>query len=141
MADFQEDGIMAEELRLIALEEASDRLFWNQGLLSPLEEGYAMGARDVRAKRRMEENNERAVSRRMAHEALVKQVEEAVPRVLEFAEEALQVEHGSGDRQDEYDEARQREMFPLRTPEEWAAYFTLIGDQRYAKICTPTEEG
>ena len=59
LADFQEEGIIAEEMRLIAVEEASDRLFSDQGLFFPREEGYAMGARDLRAKRRMEENNDR----------------------------------------------------------------------------------
>ena len=140
MADFQEEGIMAEELRLIAQEEARDRLFWDRGLLSPTEEGFAMDARDVRAKKRKEENNEREVRRRLAHEALVKPVEVAVPRVEEVAEEAGQEVYGSGDRQDEYGEEMQREMFPLRTPEEWAAYFALIGSQRYANMGTPTEE-
>ena len=31
-------------------------------------------------------------------------------------------------------------MVKLRTPKEWAAYFTLIESQRYAKMGTPTEE-
>ena len=105
-----------------------------------MEEGFAMGARDVRAKRKMEENNEREVRRMLAHEALVKGLEVAVPRIEEFAEEAGQEVYGSGDRQDEYGEEMQREMFPLRTPEEWAAYFALIGSQRYANMGTPTEE-
>ena len=94
MADFQEEGIMAEELRLIALEEASDLWFSNKGLVSPLEEGYARGAKDLIAKKRMEETNEREVRRKLAHEAWEKQMEEAVPRVQEVAEEAGQVDQG-----------------------------------------------
>ena len=70
----------------------------------------------------------------------MKPVEVAVPRIEEVAEEAGQDVYGSGDRQDEYGEEMQREMFPLRTPEEWAAYFALIESQRYAKMGTPTEE-
>ena len=126
MADFQEEGIMAEELRLIALEEASDLWFSNQGLLSPLEEGYAMGAKDLRAKRRMEETNEREVRRKLAHEAWEKQVEEAWPRIPEVEEDAGQVDQGSGGRQDADVEERRKDMFQLRTAEEWAAYFAEI---------------
>ena len=61
MADHQKEGIMAEELRLIALEEASDLLFSNQGLLSHWK-------RDLRAKRRMEDTNEMDVRRKIEHD-------------------------------------------------------------------------
>ena len=60
--------------------------------------------------------------------------------VQEVAEEAGPVDQVSGDRQDEDVQERQREMFLLRTPEEWAAYFALIGSQRYAGMGAPIEE-
>ena len=138
LADHQEDDIMAEEMRLIALDEASDLWFSNQGLLSPLEEVYAMGAKDLRARKKMEEIDEREVRRKIEHDAWLTQLEEALPRIAEVKKEAGQVDHGPGDRQDEKGEERRSAMFRLRTPEEWTAYLAQIESQLYAKMCTPT---
>ena len=96
MASQFEDAIMAEELRVIASEQASDNAFSNQGLLTPSDEGIAMGADDLRAKRRIEENDERMVRRRLEHEAWEKQMEEARLRIPEVEEDAGQVDQGCG---------------------------------------------
>ena len=68
-------------------------------------------------RKKMEKIKEGEVRSKIEHGAWLTQLEAALPRIAEVQEEAGQVDHGPGARQDGEVEEKRSYMFRLRTPE------------------------